>query len=961
MRRSTKNHSCVFETLESRRLLCSSGISTAVSVPLASAALESSAAGTGLTGEYFLGDDFQTPVVVRSDKTINFDWPHGRPDEVIPKSTVFTAQWTGTVQAPTTGVYTFYTASDSGTEVVVDGDAVINNLAARSASTQSGTISLTAGQAVPILVQYISRGSGASSIKLLWSAAGGRKQVVPRSALVAAQGVTLPAREPLVGTYYGGYNFQTELLTRVDSTIDFNFGAGGVPDSVIPLNYPFSVQWVGTIEPTTTGTYSFETITDDGVRLYVNGAKIISNWTVHSATANFGKIQLQAGQFYTVTMQYFQDGVGHDLAELFSALVGHREQVVQFTQPPLLELTAPLDVTAVPLSTSQINLSWNDVPNETGFTIDRSSDGGATFTVAGTTAQGVTTFSDTGLTPSTLYEYEVIATNGSVASPPSAETSATTLPTPLAAAVASASVSGTTATITWTPVTGATSYLVETSSNGSTGWSTVGSTAGTSLTDSGLSTGTAYYFRVTASDSYVSSATSNVVSVTTVPAAPTLTATPSSASQINLSWNDVTGETGFTVEQSTNGTSGWTEAGNTAAGTTTIAVGGLSASTTYYYRVLADGAGGSSVPSNVANATTSAAAPAYASLTAMYGVTSAGVVYNLNLSNGALSQIGTLSFGTNAAGRDPISGDLYYVSGGSSSQEIAAWNPTYGTNHVINASVNLDGTVSVAAFSDNGAFFVATDAGTLYSLNRVTGVATNLGTLSYNGSTFDVNNGDIAFGSDGNLYIMTGGTLYSVSSAAIAASTGSNYSLQVVFQVNPGLGNLQIAFGQNGQLYGTNSAGQLYVGDVVTAPAMAIGSPSGVALNDLASVPLNADLAITQSASAFTHGQNGTYTINVTNNGPDATVGPIQVTDTLAAGLSFVAGSGTDWTYNISGSVVTMTYTGSIRSGAIPTATLTVGIGSSVTSPVVNTVTASTTIFNPNTPDDTSTISTAVN
>lgn len=72
---------------------------------------------------------------------------------------------------------------------------------------------------------------------------------------------------------------------------------------------------------------------------------------------------------------------------------------------------APSNLTGTVASTTQINLSWTDnSTNETGFKIERKS-GTGTYAVIGTTATDITTFSDTGLTPSTTYTYRVYSNN----------------------------------------------------------------------------------------------------------------------------------------------------------------------------------------------------------------------------------------------------------------------------------------------------------------------------------------------------------------------------------------------------------------------------------------------------------------------------------------------------------------------------------------------------------------------
>jgi hypothetical protein len=76
--------------------------------------------------------------------------------------------------------------------------------------------------------------------------------------------------------------------------------------------------------------------------------------------------------------------------------------------------------------------------------------------------------------------------------------------------------------LTWTGSTGATGYLIERSTNGSTGWTQIASTSGTSYQDTGLSAGTTYYYRVRATGGNLDSAYSNVAGVTTVAPAGTV-------------------------------------------------------------------------------------------------------------------------------------------------------------------------------------------------------------------------------------------------------------------------------------------------------------------------------------------------------------------------------------------------------------------------------------------------------
>lgn len=96
---------------------------------------------------------------------------------------------------------------------------------------------------------------------------------------------------------------------------------------------------------------------------------------------------------------------------------------------PLLSASIPnpaSGLTATSVSATQLDLSWTDTAyNESGFKIRRSTDG-VTFKIVATTGANLTTYSDTGLTPGTLYYYQIKAYNPTGVAPPSNVSGATT-------------------------------------------------------------------------------------------------------------------------------------------------------------------------------------------------------------------------------------------------------------------------------------------------------------------------------------------------------------------------------------------------------------------------------------------------------------------------------------------------------------------------------------------------------
>lgn len=94
-------------------------------------------------------------------------------------------------------------------------------------------------------------------------------------------------------------------------------------------------------------------------------------------------------------------------------------------------LVAPANPGATTISSSQIDVDWDDVASETGYRVERSLTGvGGWSNVSGTLAAGTTTYSNTGLTGSTQYFYQVIAQGAGCESTPSSVVDATTSSAP---------------------------------------------------------------------------------------------------------------------------------------------------------------------------------------------------------------------------------------------------------------------------------------------------------------------------------------------------------------------------------------------------------------------------------------------------------------------------------------------------------------------------------------------------
>jgi large repetitive protein len=145
-----------------------------------------STANGGLAGNYFNNLTLAgTPALVRTE-AVNFDWGSGSPGTGV-GSNNFSARWTGSVLATTSGSYRLRTRSDDGVRLWVNNVQVINNWTDHSPTNNtSGTINLVAGQRYSIRLEYYERGGGAV-MQMLWLRPGTSTYVaVPAASLYAA-------------------------------------------------------------------------------------------------------------------------------------------------------------------------------------------------------------------------------------------------------------------------------------------------------------------------------------------------------------------------------------------------------------------------------------------------------------------------------------------------------------------------------------------------------------------------------------------------------------------------------------------------------------------------------------------------------------------------------------------------------------------------------------------------------
>jgi outer membrane protein OmpA-like peptidoglycan-associated protein len=113
----------------------------------------------------------------------------------------------------------------------------------------------------------------------------------------------LGAQSGLLGEYYNGTNFERKVTSRTDAKIDFAWD--GVRPAPGMNETDYSIRWTGSLQAPQTGKYVFSARVDDGIRLWVNGARIIDAWGPHDMGAYSGSIQLEAGKYYDLKVEYY--------------------------------------------------------------------------------------------------------------------------------------------------------------------------------------------------------------------------------------------------------------------------------------------------------------------------------------------------------------------------------------------------------------------------------------------------------------------------------------------------------------------------------------------------------------------------------------------------------------------------------------------------------------------------------
>jgi fibronectin type 3 domain-containing protein len=342
---------------------------------------------------------------------------------------------------------------------------------------------------------------------------------------------------------------------------------------------------------------------------FVSPASIIVTWTlVTEATSyNVYRDTSDTGTFSfsrTLTTDTLVDsGLAAGIRYYYRirAVNNSGESGLSFTKNAITLPAIPAGASAAGVSSSCIVITWPAVTGAASYKIYRNSVDTGAFQLAGSATRD--TFSDTSLSAATTYYYKISAVNSSGESGPSASCSAITKKLPTPNNVSAAAVSSSGITITWTAVAGAASYTVYRSTNDTGTYPVIDSVATDTLSDTGLTAGATYYYKIRAVDSSGESGLSAPFTVITIPGVPVgVSASAVSSSAIKITWPAVTGAASFKVYRSDIDTGTYSVIDSVAKDTFNDT--GLVAGATYYYKVTGINVSGESKQSVPVHATT---------------------------------------------------------------------------------------------------------------------------------------------------------------------------------------------------------------------------------------------------------------------------------------------------------------------------------------------------------------------
>lgn len=294
--------------------------------------------GTGLLATYIGGTNpGATPLLARTDAALNFNWRAAPPAAGLPAD-YFTARWEGELVPAWSETTTFSLSADDGARVYLGGKLIIDRF--HGSGSSSATVALTAGQALPLVVEYVELG-GNASVRLRWQSASMSLRDIPTAALrPVVQSVPDAAGRGLAASYFANTALTgTPAAVRVEPRLDWRWGTTA-PAGLTAVD-GWSARWEGAIIPRFTETYTLSIAADDGVRVWIDGVQKLNDWRSRGHRTLTTTVALTAGRAHAIKVEKSDVSSSAGATLLWSSLSQQREVVPSWrllpSRPPTVE------------------------------------------------------------------------------------------------------------------------------------------------------------------------------------------------------------------------------------------------------------------------------------------------------------------------------------------------------------------------------------------------------------------------------------------------------------------------------------------------------------------------------------------------------------------------------------------------------------------------------------------------
>ncbi|WP_227789267.1 PA14 domain-containing protein [Nodularia sp. LEGE 04288] len=273
------------------------------------------------------------------------NWGLGREPGIPIGNDNFSDRWT-TIPYFQAGAYEFVNTSDDGVRLWINDKLVLDQWYDQPSVTSKAIVSLNEGYHKIRLEHF--ENTGAAVTQLFWEETG----IEPNLFFQPIEGSAIDQidasdylEEPWVGEYFNNRSLAgAPVFTRMDgagtSGKDLNFDWGlDSPDSRINSD-DFSARWTTNSYLQGAGNYTFSVTGDDGVRLYINGVKILDKWQAQPFITNSATINLGEG-LHQIQLEYFELG-GNAAVNLDWVLNSSK-----LTYEPATEISSTLNETKV--------------------------------------------------------------------------------------------------------------------------------------------------------------------------------------------------------------------------------------------------------------------------------------------------------------------------------------------------------------------------------------------------------------------------------------------------------------------------------------------------------------------------------------------------------------------------------------------------------------------------------------